>query len=247
MRLTLSAFALGAVLAAPAMAFSFEEMTGPEREALRQEVRSYLLENPEVLIEAMQVLEEREAESRAEADRSLVSVNAAALFENPDDWVGGNPDGDVTMVEFFDYRCGYCKRAHPEVAALLESDGNVRLIRKELPVLGDQSILGARFAIAVRSIAGDEAYGDVSDALMAMRSDITPERLAQMATTFGLDADAVMAEIDSDATTEVIRDNQLLAMRLQIQGTPAFVIGDTLLRGYVPQDQMQAVVDDVRE
>lgn len=247
MRLTLSAFALGAILATPALAFSFEEMTGAERDALRQEVRSYLLENPEVLIEAMQVLEEREAESRAEADKTLVSVNAAALFENPDDWVGGNPDGDVSMVEFFDYRCGYCKRAHPEVTALLEADGNVRLIRKELPVLGEQSILGARFAIAVRTVAGDEAYGGVSDALMAMRSDITPDRLMQMATTFGLDADAVMAEMESDATTEVIRNNQLLAMRLQIQGTPAFVIGDTLLRGYVPQDQMQAVVDNVRE
>lgn len=246
MRPTLTALGLSAVMALPAAALDLTDLSDGERDALRSEMRAYLLDNPEVLLDAMAVLEQREAAARAQADTALVQANADALFDSPADWVGGNPEGDVAMVEFIDYRCGYCKRAHPEVSALLEEDGNIRLIRKELPILGEQSILAAQFAIAVKTVAGDAAYGDVSEALIALRSDVTADSLAQMATTFDLPADDIMAEMDSEATTAIIRENQLLAMRLHIQGTPAFVIGGELVRGYVPQDQMAAIVAQAR-
>lgn len=245
MRLTLTALAACALLAAPASAedgFTFDSQA-----AFEDAVRAYLLDQPEVLLEAMQVLESREAAARAAADTQLLSINADAIFDG-DDWVGGNPDGDVTLVEFIDYRCGYCKRARPEVAQLIEEDGNIRLIRKELPILGAASERAARFAIATRSIAGDDAYADVSDALMALRSDvaITDTLLAQLAETYGLDADAITAEMDSDATDDAIRDSRLLAMRLQIQGTPAFILEDQMLRGYLPLEDMQALVAQAR-
>lgn len=246
MRPTLSVLAACAVLAGPAAAqdgFTFDSQA--EFEAA---VRAYLLDQPEVLLEAMQVLESREAQARADADAQLLAINADAIF-NGGDWIGGNPDGDITLVEFIDYRCGYCKRARPEVNALVEADGNIRLIRKELPVLGAQSEAAARFAIATRTIAGDAAYVDVSDALMAMRSDgdITQDLLEQLADAYDLDSAAIIAEMDSDATEAVIRNTHMLAMRLHIQGTPAFVMENMFLRGYLPLTDMQDLVAAQRQ
>ncbi|MDR9428043.1 MAG: DsbA family protein [Salibaculum sp.] len=243
MRLTLAALALAAT---PALGLELDNMTGAEREAFRAEVRAYLLENPEVLMEAIDVLEQRQAEEGAQADTELVAQNRAALFEDGHSWVGGNPEGDITIVEFLDYRCGYCKRAHPEVAELISGDGNIRYIIKEFPILGDQSVLASRFAVAVQTVAGDEAYKLVSDALMTQRADVTEASLTELSNTLGLETEAIMAEMSSDAVNKVLQSNQLLAQRMQITGTPTFVFEDQMLRGYAPLDAMRQVVDEVR-
>lgn len=240
------AVALAGLLATPVAALDFDAMTPEERTAFRDEVRAYLLEHPEVLMEAIGVLEAREAEMQADLDSQMVELNAAALFEDPNSWVGGNPEGDITLVEFLDYRCGYCRRAHPEVAELIESDGNIRIIVKEFPILGEQSVLASRFALAVREVAGDETYGAVSDALMTMRSDVTEESLARLAEQFDLDPDTVMAEMNTDAVTQILQDNRALAQRMQITGTPTFVLEDQMLRGYLPLEQMRALVEEAR-
>ena len=147
-----------AALLALATPLTAQEMTNAEREAFRAEVRAYLLENPEVIMEAVGILEAREQQARINADLEMARANQDALFNDPTSFVGGNPDGDITIVEFMDYRCGFCKRAFPEVQALLENDGNIRYVIKELPILGEQSVLASRFAIATKQIAGDEAY-----------------------------------------------------------------------------------------
>ena len=233
-------------LAAPATALDLTQMTDEERAIFREEIRAYLLDNPEIIMEAVGVLEAREAAAQAQADLSLVSDNAADLFDDGFSWVGGNPDGDITLVEFLDYRCGFCKRAHGEVAKLLETDGNIRLIVKEFPILGEQSLLASRFAVATKQIAGDNAYKSVNDALMVMNGDVTPRALRRMASTFGLDADAIEAHMDSEPVTDEIRRTRALAQRLQITGTPTFVLQDELLRGYLPFDEMMVLVDEKR-
>ena len=136
--------ALIACLATPAFGFDIASMSIAEREAFRAEVRAYLLDNPEVLTEAIDVLQGRQAEAAAQGDLALVKANAADLFEDGYSYVGGNPDGDLNVVEFLDYRCGYCKKAHAEVEALVETDGNIRYVVKEFPILGDQSVLSLR-------------------------------------------------------------------------------------------------------
>ena len=153
----LATTALLVCLAAPAAAFDLSSMTDAERQTFRDEVRAYLLDNPEVLMEAIGVLEQRQAEAQASSDQELVKANAEALFNDGYSHIAGNPDGDVTMVEFLDYQCGYCKKAFPEVNQLLESDGDIRLIIKEFPILGDPSVMASRFAIAVKQLEGDEA------------------------------------------------------------------------------------------
>ncbi|GLQ26422.1 DsbA family protein [Sulfitobacter pacificus] len=246
MLLRFAAPIVAASLALPVAAMDLTELSDAERAQFRAEVRAYLMENPEVIMEAVDALREKEANAQAQADVDLVSVNAKAIFDDGYSWVGGNPEGDITLVEFLDYRCGYCKKAHDEVAKLLKKDGNIRLIVKEFPILGEQSVLASRFAVAVKQVAGDDSYKAMNDALMAFRGDVTPASLRRMASTFGLDMDAIEAVMDSDTVTQEIAETRALAQRLQITGTPTFVMKDELLRGYLPYDQMKALLDEKR-
>ncbi len=230
----------------PASAFDFGAMTPAEQQAFGDSVRAYLLDNPEVLLEAMDVLEGRQAEAQAAADESLVAANATDIFEDDHSFVTGNPDGDVTLVEFIDYRCSFCRRAHPEVSELVSSDGSIRKIIKEFPILGPESLEASRFAISVLQTAGDEAYGKMNDILIAHRGAFTRDALARLATDQGLDAGPIIAAMDSDSVTNVIAANHALAQALNITGTPTFVVGNQMLRGYVPLEGMREVVKDVR-
>lgn len=240
---------LAAALAAPAAAqdFDFDSMSEAQREAFGNQVRNYLLENPEVLMEAIDVLDQRQSEAQAANDEELVQSNAAAIRDDGYSWVGGNPDGDVTLVEFMDYRCGYCRRANPEVEELVESDGDIRYVVKEFPILGPGSVLSSQFAIAVKQLHGDEAYKQVHDALISLRSDATEESLRKLAGAMDFEADPIFEKMESDEVAEVISKNHALAQELQITGTPTFVLGDNMMRGYVPLQQMRQAVEQVRD
>ncbi|WP_339668968.1 DsbA family protein [uncultured Roseovarius sp.] len=244
--LTAASLGLCLALAQPAAALDLESLTDAERTLLRAEIRDYLLANPEVIMEAVAVLEQREAQTQAQADSDLVKVNAEALFNDPSSWVGGNPEGDLTLVEFMDYRCSYCRRAYDDVKGLLAADGNIRFIIKEFPILGEESVLASRFAIATRQVAGDEAYKSVHDALMTYSGSMNETGFSRLADTLGLDATGIIAEMNSDAVTQVIAANHALGQRMQISGTPSFVLGDQMLRGYLPQDAMQRIADEIR-
>lgn len=221
-------------------------LTDAERTDFRAEVRAYLLENPEVLMEAIAVLESRQAEAETTRDERLATLNADALVNDGFSYEGGNLDGDITIVEFIDYRCSFCRRAHPEVAELISSDGNIRIITKEFPILGEQSVLASQFAVATKIVAGDAAYKQVSDALMNLRSDVTPASLSSLASAFDLDTDAIFAEMESPAVQQVLANNRALGERMQISGTPTFVFGDQMVRGYVDLTQMRAMVEAER-
>lgn len=242
----LLAMSSAAAIALPVAAMDLKALTDEERALFRAEVRAYLMDNPEVIMEAVDLLQSREAEAQAQADLNLVSDNASAIFDDGYSWVGGNPDGDITLVEFLDYRCGYCKRAHGEVAKLLETDGNIRLIVKEFPILGEQSVLASRFAIATKQVVGGDSYKALNDALMAYNGDVSIQSLRRLAATFGMDAEAIEAHMDSDAVTQEIAATRALAQRLQITGTPTFVMHDEMLRGYLPYDQMKAILEEKR-
>ena len=246
-RLASSALALSLATGAFAADLDLENMSEADRAAFGEQVRAYLLENPQVIMEAVQVLEQRQAEEQAQGDQALVAENAEAIFDDGYSWVGGNPEGDITIVEFFDYRCGYCRRAHPEMAQLLELDGNIRYIAKEFPILGENSLISSRFALAVREVAGDDAYKAASEALIALNSDMDEPVLRRLAETLELDADAVIAAMDSDAITQQLAETRALAQTLQISGTPTFIMGDQLVRGYVPLDAMQQIVEEERQ
>lgn len=236
-----------AAIAGPAAAFDPASFDSAQREAFRAEVRAYLLDHPEVLIEAMNVLDAQQAALMAEDDRALIAANARALFEDDHSWVGGNPDGDVTLVEFVDYACGFCKRAHPVVMDLLAQDGNIRFVMKEFPVLGVESERASRFAISVLQLEGEEAYATVMDRLLSQRTPPSSATLGTIASDMGLDLPAIAARMESDAVSRVIDDNRALAARMRINGTPSFVTGARIARGYLELDAMERMIAATRE
>ena len=231
---------------AQASAFDIEAMTDEERDVFRQEIRSYLLENPEVLMEAIAILEDRRAEESAQRELALVDHYRDPIFNDGFSYVGGNPDGDVTIVEFLDYRCGFCKRAFPAVEELLASDGNIRLIVKEFPILGEQSTTASRYAIATKLVAGDAAYKQVHDEFMRYNGQVNLGLLARISRNLGLDHDEITARMESGDVERIIQTNRELASALEIQGTPSFVMGDNLVRGFLELDQMRAIVSEIR-
>ena len=230
----------------PAAAFDIDSMTEAERDAFRSEIRAYLLDNPEVLMEAFDVIEAREAEALVAADAETLRENASEIFNDPDSWTGGNPDGDISVVEFLDYRCGYCRRAHPEVVELVSSDGGIRYIVKEFPILGEQSVLASQFAISVLRQEGGEAYAEVSDRLMTFRGEFTKDALSALSDEMGFDTASVLKSMDSDEVSSIIAKNQELARRLSIRGTPTFVFEREMIRGYAPIENMRLKVAELR-
>ncbi len=239
MRLVL---ALTALLATPAMA----QMTDAEREGFRAEVRAYLLENPEVIVEAMTELQARQDADIANRETALLAANMDAIVNDGHSWVGGNPQGDITVVEFMDYRCSYCRKAMEEVAELVTTDGNIRFIIKEYPILGEESLLSAQFAIAVLQMHSADTYQQVHEALLTMRGTATLEALGNLAADLGLDPAPILAQMNSPDVRAVIDANHALGQTMEINGTPTFVIGDAMVRGYVPLDGMMQIVADER-
>ncbi len=232
--------------ATPALALDLDSMSDGERDAFGAAVREYLLENPEVLIEAMNALEQRRLAEESKNDATMLAQLQSEIYEDGHSWEGGNPDGDVTVVEFIDYRCGVCRQVFPHVEEVLANDKNLKIIFKDLPILGQESDMAARFAIAVKQAEGDEAYKKVHDHFYTMRGNVTLEGLKATATEMGFDGDALIAAMNSDAVTDVLRKNAQLAEQLQIAGTPSFIIGDTLLRG-MPQTGIVPVIEQARK
>ena len=235
-----------ALLATSALAGGLGTMTADEKAAFRAEVRDYLLENPEVLMEAMQVLQDRQDKAAAEQEQLVLSQHSDFIFNDPASWVGGNPDGDITIVEFMDYRCSYCRKASSEVFDLVASDGNIRFVVKEFPILGDDSIASSRFAIAMRLLHGDEAYEAAHHELIALRGSPDVDTLGRLAVKMGYEAQPLLDRMASDEVSQIIAANHAVAELLNITGTPTFFVGDTILRGYLPPDEMRRILAEAR-
>lgn len=222
------------------------DMTETERAALHAEIRGYLLENPEIIMEVIAILDEKRVASEAANEAAFVADNADAIFDDGYSFVGGNPEGDFTIVEFVDYQCGFCRKSHPEVRELIEADGNIRIIVKEFPILGPGSELASRAAISTLISEGPEAYERLNDALMTLEGQVTEAGLDGVLAAVGVDADAVKAGMSSDEVTRRIQETRGLAQALQITGTPTFVFGDRMVRGYVALAQMRGLVEESR-
>ncbi len=235
-----------ALLASTALAGGLGTMTDDERTAFRAEVRQYLLDNPEVIMEAMQVLQDRQEKAASDQDQQILSTYHDEIYNDANSWVGGNPDGDVTVVEFMDYRCGYCRKAYSEVSDLVKSDGNIRFVVKEFPILGDDSVASSRFAIAMRLLHGDTAYETVHDELIALRGTPDAETLGRLALKMGYEAQPLLDMMNDDKVTAIIAANHHIAAQLNITGTPTFVVNKAMLRGYLPEAEMQKIVEQQR-
>lgn len=222
------------------------EMTDAERDAFRAEVRDYLLENPEILNEMVKILDERQKARTSQTDQELVAANADELFNDGYSWVTGNPEADFTVVEFLDYQCGYCRKAMPEVTELLESDGQIRMIVKDFPILGPGSELAARAVTAAMITGGPEAYERLHDVLMTAKGQIADESLDRVLREADLDPDTIRPAMEDPEVDRRIDRNRALAQELAITGTPTFVFQTDMVRGYITLADMRQVVEELR-
>jgi protein-disulfide isomerase len=235
--------ALAAALAAGLVAVTLPKGTGPDTGGFDRRVRVYLMAHPEVIADAAAVLQRREATAASAARREAVRANRAAVLSSGPLPVAGNPDGDVTVVEFFDYNCPYCRQAFPQIASLLATDANVRVVFKEFPVLGPGSVFASQAAIAA-SLQGK--YLVFHDALMTQGGELTPPAVLEVARATGLDVERLRADMTKPEISATIDESHALARRLLITGTPTFIIGDELIAGFAGIDEIRAAVAQAR-
>ena len=216
----------------------------PEQiEGIEQIVRDYLLAHPEVLVQSLNEFQKRQKLAEKQRQQQTVLASRAALTQDPDSPVMGNPEGDVAIVEFFDYKCPYCKRVAGTLKDVVAADGKIRLVMKEFPILGAQSIKAARAALAV---AKQGKYEEFHWALMTEPGDMSDPHIRQIARSVGVDVDRMMVDMESPEIQAMIQRNHDLAQALQITGTPAFVIGDTLVPGAIDRKTLEHLVAQAR-
>jgi protein-disulfide isomerase len=241
-RIALAALAI-AVVAAPAGAQSFSDQ---QKEEIGQVVREYLLANPEILEEAIAVLRERRDKAAAEASAEAIAQSSELIFDSEHQVVVGNPDGAITLVEFFDYNCGYCRRAVSDMTALLDANKDLRVVLKEFPILSDGSVEAARVAAAVAKVAPDD-YLMFHTEMFARPGQADGAKALEVAGDLGLDVDAIKAASEEDTITAGIQEVHALATALGISGTPSYVIGTQVVPGAIGYDGLQGMVSAMRE
>jgi protein-disulfide isomerase len=213
------------------------------REQVEEIVRDYITRHPEVVVDAVRAMEDRKREAQAQASRTAIAARQVELLRDASSPVGGNTKGDVTIVEFFDYKCGYCKAVAPTVKQLLAEDPNVRLIYKELPILGEESRTASRAALAARA---QGRYRALHEALMSADGALTREEVLRIAGTVGLDVAKLEQAMASKEIDAVLSKNRALASAIGLRGTPAFVIGSELVPGAVPLERFKELVARAR-
>ena len=236
MRRSLAAALAAVMLAAPAVGCGAAAPLGSDR-AFGERVRAYLLAHPEVIQETLAALQAKEEAQTAASARLAIAAHRPQLERDPRDPVGGAAKGAVTMVEFFDYRCPYCKTAAPALPAFLKAHPDVRLVYKEFPILSEASEKAAKLALAAH-LQG--RYAAVHPALMAA-PQLTDAIVDDILTRAGVDVARAKADAASPAVERQIADGQALARTLGVSGTPAFVVGDRVSNGWRPDDLDAAI------
>ena len=235
-----------AIAAAGIPPASAAEMTAERQKAIEDVIESYLLRNPEVIERAMRALEAKQEAAKDRAAAAGVEKYRRDLFESPSAPVGGNVDGDVTVVEFFDYRCGVCRRVHPIVEQLIASDGKIRRVYIEWPILGPESIYAARAALASRHQGGAKYLG-YHDLMMETRGRLDKAKVLALAEKAGLDRRRLERDLEKPEIARIINRNYAIADALNLNGTPSFVIGRKVVRGGRSLETMQELVADARK
>lgn len=232
-----------AALAAASPARTDGVLTPDQERAVERLVRDYLLTHPEIVGAAIETLRKRQEDAKRDAALATIAAHRSELLHDRDSPVGGNLRGDVTVVEFFDYGCGVCKRVHPIMARLIEGDQGIRRVYKEWPILGPESVFAARAALASRA---QGRYLAFHDALMEARGRLDRDAVLTIAGRIGLDRERLVRDMEEPGTMDAIRRNYRLAEALELDGTPSFVIGDVVLRGGRDLETMRRLVAAAR-
>jgi protein-disulfide isomerase len=237
--------AAGVALAAvPAHAQEDQSLSPKQAEAVRKIIKDYLMQNPEVIGEAIEALREK-MRVQAEVDaKKAIEARKDELTKNADDPVAGNPKGDITLVEFFDYNCGFCKQTYDGLWDAVKADGKVRVVLKEFPILGPDSVTAARIALVAKA---QGKYDDVHRAFMKYRGRLDEKTAFRLAAEAGLKEDQLRKDISAPEIDKQLKRNMDLATALEIGGTPAFVVGDKVVQSALDQATLKQLFDVARK
>ena len=239
---TLSAAALALTVALPTAALALDDK---QKEEIGAFIKEYLLENPEILLDVQEALQAKQAAAQQVKAEPAIVENAKAIFSSEYDIALGNPEGDVTVVEFFDYNCGYCKRALTDMDEVLAKDKNVRFVLKELPILGPDSLAAHKVSGAFRDLA-PEKYGEFHRALLGNEGRATEESAIALAVTLGVSEEAIRKQMEEKPHDEAVRQAYSLANSLGITGTPSYVIAKETVFGAIGAETINEKVANVR-
>jgi protein-disulfide isomerase len=215
-----------------------------DKAAFGRKIRDYLVANPEVLVEAMQEFERRQDSQRDSVAQKAISQHKAELFSDPEAPSSGNTGGDVVVVDFNDYQCPYCKRAHLAMKSVVAADGKVKIVYKDLPILGEPSRIAALAALASVKQGKHQA---LHNALMEFSGKLDRDRIMEIAASVGLDVALLQKDMEDTKFKQLIERNMALAGALGVRGTPAFVIGDQFVPGAVDADALRQLIADARK
>jgi protein-disulfide isomerase len=233
---------LSLALSAAGPAFALDDQQKKEMGAF---IREYLIQNPEVMVEVQNALEAKQQAQRGEQSTKAVATYKDEIFSSPTDVVLGNPKGDVTVVEFFDYNCGYCKRAMSDMDEILKKDTNVRFVLKEFPILGPDSMAAHKVANAVRLLA-PEKYSEFHRELLVGQEHASEDTAMSVATALGVDEAAIRKSMQEKPNDDIVRQAYQLANAIGITGTPTYIVGDEAVFGAVGLDEIEEKVVNVR-
>jgi len=234
------------LLAAAVPAGAADMSVSPDRQAIEQIIHDYLMAHPEVVIESLKAGDAR-AKEQAEAEtRAQIVKHRDELVHDAKSPEGGNPAGDVTIVEFFDYRCPYCKEVEPSLEALLKEDGRIRVVYKEFPILGPESMIASRVSLAALK-QSPQKYARLHLALMNAKGELSQESIMKAAEAAGLDIARIKTDMNGPEVDALIKRNYDLAETLNIRGTPAFIIGNEMTPGAVDMPIFKKMVAEARK
>jgi protein-disulfide isomerase len=235
---------LALVLLLPRLPATAADFTPDQRKAIEAIIHDYLVKNPEVMLDALEAAKEKLTKDAHDKAGAALTSRQHEILDDPASPVAGNPKGDVTLVEFFDYRCPYCKQVEPSLEALLGEDRQLRFVYKEMPVLGPVSVVAARVALAARNQGKYEAF---HKAMMNTKGQIDEAAVYKVAGSVGLDMDRLKREMNSPEVQQAIKANLDLAEALEIRGTPGFIIGEEIVPGAVDLGTLKQLIADARK
>jgi protein-disulfide isomerase len=220
--------------------------TAEQKKALGDIIKDYLIKNPEIMFEVQNALDEKSQKEQDAKLKAFMATNAKAIYRSADSSVAGDPNGDVTVVEFFDFNCGYCRRGLPQVQKLIQDDKKVRFVFKELPILAKGSEEAARVALAAKR---QGKYWEFHQAMLGYKGQANEATALKIAESLGLDMNKIKTDMASDAVKKELADDLALAKQLGVNGTPHFLVGEKSIPGAPDDlhDQLEALVTSYRK
>ncbi len=239
----LVALAIALAIAAPTPATA-QPLSPEQKQEVGRLIHDYLQQHPEAVVDALKAAQQEAEAARAAQVQRAITAKRSELLHDPNSAVGGNPNGDLTLVEFFDYRCPYCKAIEPSLEALIKEDGKLRVVYKEFPILGPTSVFASRVAIAARR---QGKYAEFHDRMMAFKGAIDDQTVMKVAEASGLDIAKLKSDMASATVDGIIQRNYALADALGIDATPALVIGNQLTMGAIDIDDLRHLIAAARK